>query len=170
MGIMVALGVGAWWYQKRENRNVKKDIKKPTSKPIEKQPYQALGLRNNNPMNIVYNPANRWVGQTGRNGRFSTFESADYGLRAGAILLRNYMKKYSLRSVQGLINRFAPSHENPTNQYAQYVARQVGVSVTDNSLTEDDIPNLIMAIVQFENGDNPFSLSHVQGVVERALA
>ncbi|YCO02114.1 structural protein P5 [Vibrio sp. VNB-15] len=116
-----------------------------------------LGIRNNNPLNIRYNSANKWDGMTGENNGFCTFSSSKYGLRAGAKLLRNYMVNNELRSVAGIIKKWSPSHENPTDSYIDYVAKAVGVNAADNTLTEKHIPLLLKAMIKFENGINPYS-------------
>lgn len=131
--------------------------------------YHSLGLRNNNPMNIVYNVSNHWLGQTGRNGRFATFKNQKYGIRAGAILLHNYIYRHGLRSVRGVISRFAPNNENNTAKYSQYVASQMGVNEWGYSLSDHDLVPLIRAIIHYENGVCPFSVSYVSGVVKNAI-
>ena len=44
-----------------------------------------LGLRNNNPLNIVNSQSFKWLGQTGKVGGFCTFASMAYGYRAAFI-------------------------------------------------------------------------------------
>lgn len=112
------------------------------------------GFRNNNPLNIEYNPRNPWKGQTGIEsaGRFATFESMEHGVRAGAKLVQNYMRRYGLRTVYGIINRWAPSHENDTNAYAEHVAQKLGVSPYE-PIQESDIPELIYHMIKHENGE-----------------
>ena len=82
----------------------------------------SLGIQNNNPFNIKYNKFNRWKGLKGENKGFCVFESMDYGIRAGVIILRNYINKYNLTDVQSIIARWAPSSENPTSNYISYVS------------------------------------------------
>lgn len=131
--------------------------------------YHSLGLRNNNPMNIVYNIHNKWDGQTGHNGRFATFKTEKYGIRAGAILLHNYMYKHGLRSVGSVINRFAPSNENNTGKYSKFVATSMGVSIWGYHLSDNDLVPLIRAIIHYENGSCPFSVGFISGVVRNAI-
>lgn len=111
------------------------------------------GIRNNNPLNIEYNKANNWDGQTGVEtlGRFATFKSMKWGVRAGAKLIKRYMGYYGLRSVFGIINRWAPDHENPTNIYAETVAARMGVNPYD-TINEADIEDLIYEMIKFECG------------------
>lgn len=79
----------------------------------------ARGWRNNNPLNIEYNPRNRWRGQTGSDGRFAIFSSREYGYRAALKLLRNYQARYHLHTLTELIGRWCPPSErgNDTIRY-----------------------------------------------------
>lgn len=67
------------------------------------------GIRNKNPLNIEYNKANDWEGQTGvePEGRFARFSAAKYGIRAGAKLISNYMTIHNKQSVIAILERFA---------------------------------------------------------------
>lgn len=90
------------------------------------------GVRNRNVLNIEYKPENQWLGQTGSDGRYATFSAHPdgefvYGLRAGARLLKNYSTRYGINTVAGIISRFAPAHENPTDIYIVNVARGLGI-------------------------------------------
>lgn len=78
-------------------------------------------IAENNPFNIRYNPSNRWIGQNGISKGFVTFDSMEHGLRSGIILLRNYIYKLDLNTVEKVINRFAPPSENNTRNYISFV-------------------------------------------------
>ena len=86
----------------------------------------ARGWRNNNPLNIEYNPRNRWRGQVGSDGRFAIFSSREYGYRAALKLLRNYQARYHLQTLTELIARWCPPGEvgNNTPRYIATVARR----------------------------------------------
>lgn len=83
------------------------------------------GVRNNNPGNIDYNPANKWVGQLGieqgKNPRFALFDTPENGIRALGKLLQTYRTKYGLKTVGGIISRWAPGVENDTAAYVRAV-------------------------------------------------
>lgn len=114
------------------------------------------GERNNNPGNIEHNPRNKWLGLADppSDGRFCRFVEMRYGVRALALLLMAYYDRYELRTVRGIIERFAPKGENPTSRYADFVARALGVTVDDKlSLhSADTMFALVKAIIRFENG------------------
>jgi len=132
------------------------------------------GIRNHNPGNIEYNAANQWRGQLPHDPsievRFCRFRSAHYGLRALAVLLKNYYRRYQLQSVSALINRFAPSGENNTGAYVKAVSTALGVK-PDEPLTlgKRTLQTLVAAIVQHENGQQPYSAAQIAAAVEEAL-
>ena len=68
-----------------------------------------LGVRNNNWLNIRYNPANDWVGQTGGDdNNYAKFDDPVSGLRAADIVLKNYGSKHGIDNLNDAIYRFAP--------------------------------------------------------------
>ena len=83
------------------------------------------GIRNNNPLNI--RKGNDWQGertpQTDKS--FEEFTTLEMGLRAGFIILRNYMtKRPPLRTISQIISRWAPTNENNTTAYIKEVSRR----------------------------------------------
>ena len=90
------------------------------------------GIRNNNPLNIRIGN-NAWKGKVtpSRDNAFETFQSPEWGFRAGAVLLRNYQRRYELQTLSEIIHRFAPPTENHTTNYARFVARRVGVGMDE---------------------------------------
>ena len=82
------------------------------------------GMRNNNPFNIVYSKFNSWKGKlspsAGEN-KFERFLTLDYGLRAGFLLIRNGYIQKGYRTVEEILNRFAPKSENDVHSYLMYV-------------------------------------------------
>ena len=83
------------------------------------------GIRNNNPLNI--RKGNDWQGertpQTDKS--FEEFTTLEMGLRAGFIILRNYMtKRPPLQTISQIISRWAPTNENNTTAYIKEVSRR----------------------------------------------
>ena len=113
------------------------------------------GLRNNNPLNLE--KGNNWQGeracQTDR--RFEEFISLEYGLRAGFIIIRNYMKlRPPMDTVRKIITRWAPPSENDTAHYIQVVCTR-GYLEPDAKLRFSDkqkICRLIWAMCYVECG------------------
>lgn len=85
------------------------------------------GIRNNNPLNIRI--GNVWLGEekTNTDGEFEQFTSMKYGLRAAFVLLRRYICHYGLNSIAQIVSRWAPSSENDTQLYINFVAKRVGI-------------------------------------------
>lgn len=119
------------------------------------------GIRNNNPGNIDYNPANKWQGQLPMDKaiepRFCRFESPEYGIRALMKLLGTYHKK-GFNTVSKMISRWAPPNENVTQNYIKGVAKMMGVttSAVINPHDKATVIQLAKAIIQHENGSQPY--------------
>ena len=134
------------------------------------------GIRNNNPGNIDWNKANKWAGQLPHiatiEPRFSRFDTAENGIRALGKLLQTYQRKYGLKTVEQIINRWAPSTENNTAAYVRSVERQTGtdpdapVDMTDPKV----LRGFTVAIIMHENGGNPYTPQVIDEGVRRALA
>jgi hypothetical protein len=105
----------------------------------------------NNPGNIRTNPD--FKGFVQADNGFSTFSSLYYGYRAISVLLNTYFNTYNLKTIKGIISRYAPGSENNTTAYINFVANQTGFG-PDQILTESDLVTLIPAIVKMENGIN----------------
>ncbi len=136
---------------------------------VEKVANQApRGIRNNNPLNIRYSIYNDWQGQTGTDGEYAIFSSAEYGIRAAAKLLNNYVTKYGLRSVSGIINRWAPASENNTGAYIQAVANKLNVQSNDVLLWPTQLKPLLEAMIYHENGIQPYSQQTIINGIKKA--
>jgi len=114
------------------------------------------GIRNHNPGNIE-RTGDRWQGmsadQSG-DARFVVFDSPVWGLRALARILRNYGRQ-GADTIGEVIARWAPSVENDTGAYVDAVARAVGINANDR-IEPEHLPALMAAIVQHENGRQPY--------------
>lgn len=118
------------------------------------------GIRNHNPGNLR-KTADKWQGLAKHqpDAEFFTFETAAYGIRALVRTLITYQDKYDLRSVNGLISRWAPPVENNTSAYAAHVASRLGVGLYDEIDVHDygTARALAEAIIAHENGTMPYS-------------
>ncbi len=124
------------------------------------------GIRNHNPGNIEQ--GDDWQGLATsdqmtpfqkRENRFCVFQEPHWGLRALARVLRNYQSKHGLRTVRGMISRWAPPSENPTAAYVEAVSRAMGIGAGQTfDFGERAIgPSMIKAIIKHENGQQPYS-------------
>lgn len=113
------------------------------------------GIRNNNPGNIRLSGV-RWQGQKKRqlDPAFAEFETPLMGLRALMVLLLTYYRKHGLNTVESLLNRYAPPHENATDHYIHSVAKALMVKRQQPIKVEDShtLCALARAITRFENG------------------
>lgn len=138
------------------------------------------GIRNNNPGNIRW--GSDWKGLvpvTQRTDKsFCQFISPEYGIRAMVRVLRNYTKypgmpgvgKSNIDTVREIISRWAPPNENNTEAYIKSVAEKIGVTanspidVFDNAV----MVNLLKAIIQHENGEQPYKDNQILGGISLA--
>lgn len=114
------------------------------------------GIRNNNPGNIRLNSKNRWVGQLlgGTDKDFCQFDTMVNGVRALAIILLNYQLVDGLKTVDAIINRWAPASENNTNSYVDSCCEDIGAQPGEPITLKDENELLAMvnAICRHENG------------------
>ena len=113
------------------------------------------GLRNHNPLNIRRD-GTKWQGLAEVQGdrSFCTFVSDAWGYRAAFRVLRTYMSKYGLKSIDGIVRRWAPPVENDTAAYVETVSRVSGIAA-DRVLyvtNKEDMVKVVMAMSQVENG------------------
>ena len=130
------------------------------------------GVRNNNPGNIRRTDT-RWQGErlVVTDSAFEEFETPEDGIRALALILRNYQRKHGLKCVAQIIARWAPPCENDTGSYAGHVAGVLGVSMTAPIDTSHPgtLATLVRAIIRHENGVQPYSDEEIEEGVKRAL-
>ncbi|WP_372165356.1 structural protein P5 [Xanthomonas euvesicatoria] len=119
------------------------------------------GVRNNNPGNIdrtgvAWQGEDRTAAARAREARFAVFDTPEYGFRALVKTLLTYQRKHDLRTVRGIINRWAPPVENDTGAYVREVAKALGVEVDQRISVEAPATafQLAKAIAKHENGAN----------------
>lgn len=135
------------------------------------------GIRNFNPMNLRFDPSNRWQGRATMDQRlpeqvrereFEVFIKPEYGIRAGAVLLTTYFDRYGLNTLDRIIPRYAPSSENNTEAYIRAVSAATGFQPAQPLDLHDyaTMRALVVAIIRHENGQQPYS----DAVIDKALA
>lgn len=120
---------------------------------MEKVSTTPRGIRNNNPLNIRI--GNTWLGEVSENTdkQFEQFVHIKYGLRAGFVLLRRYMKHYKLNTVSEIISRWAPTNENNTDAYIRRVCCLTGFEKnTPLEFDQETMIKLVAAMCKVENG------------------
>ena len=118
------------------------------------------GFRNNNPGNIEFSERNNWKGQTGTDGRYATFSDMKFGIRAIGRTLNSYTSRHGLKTIRGIITRWAPDFENNTKSYISAVSQRTGLD-PDRELSGSDHLLIVEAIIHHENGSQPFPLSYI---------
>lgn len=140
----------------------------------------ARGIRNNNPGNIdwIKDPAKRWRGMVsieppgaGYTPRFGVFDTPANGVRAIArelLLSESRGAKTITHLIAGipqkngtLADGWAPSNENESAVYAKYVADRVGVLADQHISISEKLPEIVTAIIRFENGKQPYLPSDI---------
>jgi hypothetical protein len=134
------------------------------------------GVRNNNPGNIDYVPANKWVGQLPPDlaieARFARFDSPENGIRALGKVLLTYQDKHGLKTVKAIINRWAPSNENNTGAYVRAVESNTGTKpgAEIDLHTASVMQGFVKAIIHHENAGFAYPDAVLAEGVRRALA
>jgi hypothetical protein len=134
------------------------------------------GERANNPGNIreYPNDPTAWKGEraTDDDPEFEEFETPEDGIRALGKVLLAYQRKYGIRTIRGIINRYAPSTENDTESYINAVSLRVGVDSRDLIDLSDRrvLRDLVEAIIHHENGRISYADTVIDEGVKRAYA
>jgi len=122
------------------------------------------GERNNNPLNIRYNATDQWQGLVGHDSDgFCIFQDVAHCFRAGGIIIRRYYNVYYLNTIRGIITRYAPPSENPTEAYIASVSTRMGIAPDANIdvINSNVMIALLSAMVWQENGENLYTNSDI---------
>ena len=114
------------------------------------------GIRNNNPLNIRI--GNVWLGEVREptDPDFEQFISMVYGVRAGFVLIRRYIRHYHRTTIPQVIAAWAPSNENNTTAYIDKVCQVSGIErdVRLKFEDEDQMVALVDAMILVECGQH----------------
>lgn len=118
---------------------------------------QPRGIRNNNPLNIRRGKTpweHEITMQSQPDEVFCQFGEMRYGWRAAFLLLRKYIKKYGLNTIEAIIRRWAPDNENHTEVYIDFVAQDSVIGRRDMVRFEDyeAMYRIAAAMCAYENG------------------
>lgn len=121
------------------------------------------GIRNNNPLNIRI--GNVWLGEEPNptDPDFEQFISMFYGLRAGFVLLRRYIRHYHRTTIPQVIHAWAPSSENNTTKYIDTVCQVSGIAIDEqlDFSNADQMVRLVDAMIYVECGQH-ISEQHIR--------
>lgn len=105
-----------------------------------------------NPLNIRRSTHFMWAGQTGETRGFCDFEDVAMCRRAGAYLLMRAYRKAGCKQVSTVINRWAPTCENDTKRYIDYVCKRTGFHPHTQLCFDSDYASVLAAMEIFEQG------------------
>lgn len=109
------------------------------------------GIRNKNPFNIRKS-TNQWKGKKeGTDKEFETFTDMVFGVRACIKLLETY-RKQGYKTIDQIINRFAPSVENDTSNYLRFVLQKSGLTEKSEINTPESEYKVMAAMAKMESG------------------
>ena len=135
------------------------------------------GIRNNNPGNIRIGSSS-WQGKVpiaqNTDGSFEQFQdhpkgtAMQMGVRALTKLGHTYLRQNPLHTISSFIGKYAPTNENNTQAYINFVAKKVGVSA-DTKVVDiyKDIAQqylFILAIIEHENGQGINNIDISKGI------
>lgn len=147
---------------------------------------ETLGVRLNNPGNLEW--GSPWEGLvprsqslyarsgTAQQKRFAQFVDAAAGIRAIIRTLITYADKRqaadgsTIDTVQEIVERWAPSHENDVDAYAKHVASFVGVGPRDPISIKDydTMKAIVTGIIAHENAGYEYPSTVVGEAMRRA--
>lgn len=115
-----------------------------------------IGLRNNNPGNIRVSKS-KFRGEVQPENGFKKFDTMVNGYRAMFVLLRNYNRFHGLSTIRGIINRYAPSVENNTRAYIDYVSSATNIAPDAKIDFNMKMPlvSIVYAMAYIETGYKP---------------
>ena len=98
------------------------------------------------------------------------FETPLWGIRAMAVIVRNYQKRHGLKSLAQIVGRWAPAGENDTAGYVAAVGKAMGVDPRAPLDLRNDatLRALIAAIIRHENGLQPYDLDTIDLAIDLA--
>jgi len=140
--------------------------------PMDQMPPQSsiIGQRINNPLNIrQYDQG--FLGETGEDSGFVSFEDPMYGVRAADRVLTTYGTKRGINTIRGLINRFAPPSENETRNYVNYISDQLGIDPdAEVDLSDPEMRARILSPMAMMESRSEYSPGQITEMIEMANA
>ena len=123
------------------------------------------GIRNNNPLNIRIIKGTVWAGQVPQEQQtddaFVQFTDPVYGIRAGARILTNYYKR-GLHTVTQIIDQWSPPNENNSQAYIDDVCQDCSVGQDDPLSWPSALLPLIKAMINHEEGSQPYTEDQIK--------
>ena len=109
-----------------------------------------LSRKARNYVNVKAPRDDYWRGQVGRDRHgHAVFESPEWSLRAGAIVLKNYSKRHGLNTIEGIVKRFSTCNHA---EYIAFLCRRLKLRPNEKFDVVARMPELLPAMVKFESG------------------
>jgi len=136
------------------------------------------GIRNHNPGNIR-RTGDQWQGlePIQSDPQFFQFQAPQWGIRALMRILIAYQERHGLKTISQIINRWAPPvgrdaggnfYTQETGSYIDHMARAVGVMPDDPINVREVADRLIPAMIQHENGQQPYPMETIREGIKLA--
>lgn len=109
------------------------------------------GFRNNNPGNLVYVPTRNWEGRKipRTDKKFDQFVQLPFGVSAMIKVLAENID--AGKTLEELVNKYAPPSENNTVSYMNSAAKKVGLSSVKSRMNRSHLKALTITLIQLEN-------------------
>lgn len=131
----------------------------PTKTAKDTVPKLPRGIRNNNPLNIRKGARWRGLRDFATDKEFCEFRTMAWGFRAAFRTLVTYYTKHDCKTLEQIINRWAPPSENDTSSYITHVKVKAGIDMATRQLPDPCFQcnwpiwrRIIMAMACVENG------------------
>lgn len=125
----------------------------------------------NNPGNIRKSNQN-WVGkiEPSSDVDFEQFDTPEHGIRAMAKIILTYFHN-GINTITGVITKWAPPNENPTDAYINNVCNQCGVHPDSQLMftSLDDLAPVILGMIHQEQGRCIYTLEQINTGCHMAL-
>lgn len=129
------------------------------------------GERLNNPGNIRITNQN-WIGkiQPSSDQDFEQFDTPEHGIRAMGKIILTYFHN-GINTIEGVINKWAPPSENPTDAYIENVCSRSGYNSTAPLMftSLDDLAPVIMGMIDQEQGGCIYTMGQIKTGCQMAL-
>lgn len=117
------------------------------------------GIRNNNPLNIRKGARWRGLRDFATDKEFCEFQTMAFGFRAAFRTLITYYTKHDCKTLEKIINRWAPPQENHTKEYITIVRVRAKIFSASGILPDPCLKcnwptwrRIIMAMASVETG------------------
>lgn len=132
---------------------------------------EPLGVRLKNPGNLRAIDGLNWLGKIGSDQGFVIFDTVENGLRAMVVNLKNQQVMHGLRTVRGIISRYAPPSENDTAAYIKRICEAIHVGPDDqiNLLDPEMLVKFAVAVIWHEQACCPYKWSLIEAIANKVL-